>query len=161
MRMGDGSPEGWGLPDKNDRPWKAGNIVTLEEEEGGTFARIKTTEEYPGFYALSAAVPIPPGKSSIRVSARLRANMEIVPGDWNGYKFHVGFAEIAGSGPGNKGFEINNDKAAFYLQKTSEEWTEMENTVEIPSGSTFVCITVLVGSMIGTFDIDDVKVFAE
>lgn len=161
MTLGDGVPEGWGLPDKNDRPWKAGNVVTMESEEGGTFARITTTEAFPGFYALSAAVPIPVGKTTIRVSARLRAQMEVVPGDWNGYKVHVGFAKEAGSGPGMKGFEVFNDKMAFALQKPSPDWTEMESTIEVPTGATFVLIKVLIGSMIGTFDIDDVKVFAE
>lgn len=161
MRLADGMPEGWGIPDKNDRPWKAGNIVTLEEEEGGTFARLTTTPEYPGFYALSAAIPIPEGKSSVRVSARMRATMEIVPGDWNGFKFHVGFANSAGPDSGAKGFEIINDKAAFSLQETTPDWTELESTIEVPTGATYVCLKVLVGSMVGTFDIDDVKVYAE
>lgn len=161
MSQGDGLPEGWGVPDKNDKPWQAGNIVTLEEEEGGTFARFVTTESFPGFFALSAAIPIPVGKTTIRVSARMRAEMQIVPGDWNGYKFHIGFAKEAGPGPGMKGFDVINDKVAFSLQKATPEWTEMESIVEVPPGATFVILKVLVGSMIGTFDIDDVKVFAE
>lgn len=161
MADSNGLPEGWGTPDKNDRPWKAGAIVTLEEEEGGYFARITTVPEYPGFYALSAALPIPEGKTKIRLSARMRAKMEIVPGDWNGFKVHMGFATEAGSGPGTKGFTITDDKAAFALQKLTEDWTELETIVDVPTGAKFVCITVLVGSMLGTFDIDDVKVYAE
>ncbi len=156
-----GLPEGWSLPDKNDRPWKAGAVVTLEDEEGGNFARITTVPDYPGFYALGAEIPIPDGKTTIRISARLRAEMEIVPGDWQGFKVHLGFATEAGAGPGSKGFTITNDKAAFALQNATPDWTEMEANVEVPPDAKFVCVTVLVGSMLGTFDIDDVKIYAE
>ena len=161
MADSNGLPEGWAVPDKNDRPWQAGSVVTLEEEEGGHFARITTVPEHPGFFALGAAVPIPEGKTTIRVSARLRAEMEAVPGDWTGYKLHVGFATEAGSGPGSRGFTITNDKAVFNIQKQTPDWTEMEANVEVPPGAKFVCINVIVGAMLGTFDIDDVKVYAE
>ncbi len=158
MEAVQGMPEGWGVPDKNDRPWKGGAIVSVETEEGGHYARMTTVAEFPYFYALSAAIPVPEGKTSLNVSARMRTTMEIVPSDWNGFKFNIGFAKVAGTGPGTKGYDITDDKTVFSLQENSPEWKTLTGTVAIPDGAKFICIKVFVGSMVGTFDIDDVTI---
>jgi len=96
-------PEGFAIPDKNDRPWKGGAVVSIETEDGGHYARITTVAAFPGFYALSAAIPVPEGKKKINVSARMRTKMVRAAGDWNGFKLNIGFAEEAGTGPGDRG----------------------------------------------------------
>jgi len=157
METNQGVPEGWAIPDKNDRPWKGGAVVSIETEEGGHFARLTTVAAF-NFVSISAAVPVPEGKKKINVSARMRMIMEKVEGDWNGFKFHVGFAEEAGTGPGNRGYKILNDKSVFSLQETSDTWKKMEASIDVPENAKFVCITILVGSMLGTFDVDDVTI---
>lgn len=153
-----GMPEGWGIPDKNDRPWKGGSVVSIETEEGGHYARLTTVAEFPYLYALSAVIPVPEGKKTLNVSARMRMKMETVPGDWNGFKFNIGFAEVAGTGPGTKDYNITNDNTVFSLQENSEEWKTLTGNVVVPEGAKFICIRLFVGSMLGTFDIDDITI---
>ncbi len=162
MLGGNGLPEGWGVPNPQDRPWQGGSVVGLEESaDGNHFARITTVPAHPFFYAMSFAFALPAEAKALGISARLRASMTQIPGDWHGCKVHVGFAAKEGTGPGTHGYQITDDRQVLALSESAPEWVVQQARVEVPAGARFVCLTVLVGSMVGTFDLDDIQVVAE
>lgn len=155
----DSAPEGWSIPDKNDRPWKVGAIVDMIEESEGKFARITTVPANPGFYALGAALPIPEGVTKLQFSVKLRCKMEKVKADWTGYQLHIGFATEQGTGPGNRGFKVENSNMAISISENFEEWQTKQGEIVCPPGAKFITLMVMVNGMVGTFDLDDLKIF--
>jgi hypothetical protein len=158
----DGDPEAWVLPNKNDRPWLAGVTARIEQENNSHYLRITTNPEFPGFYSLFTVVPWEPeGKSKVRVSARLRANIQDKPeAPWRGFRAHVGFSREQGSG---RNWTMEGDRRldGLDIQDTTADWVPATDSRAVPEGTKFICIQFIVGGMTGTFDVDDVVVTPE
>lgn len=159
METTDSAPEGWGIPNKLDLPWKAGAILDVIEESEGKFARITTVPEYPGFYALSATLPIPEGVTKFKYSIKMRCKMEKVKADWTGYQLHIGFATEQGTGPGTRGFNVENSKNIMSITENIDEWETKEGEIVCPPNAKFLAITIMINGMLGTFDLDDLKIY--
>lgn len=153
-------PEGFFFPDKNDKPWKAGNTASTVEEEGNKFIRFLTTEAYPGFYAVSFDVPIPEIAGKMRISARFRSKYvpSVVEPSWKGYRVHFNFAT---NPPVGRKFETIKDVRVIDLQNEQPEWVEKDGSAAVPDGAKYLRVMILSSGYVGQYDLDDIQIFAE
>jgi hypothetical protein len=159
MPDGTGWVMGWpDLPNLNDSPWKAGSRVTVGEETEGDkknhFARIKTTPEYPGFYALSAYIALPAGAKQVAMSIRSRAKVDATPkADWRGARLSIQYLDAEGTPLKGAKVGVIGD-----VQASREEWKRDQATADLPEGTRGLYVSLIVGGLVGQFDFDDLEV---
>lgn len=158
---GNGWVMGWpDVPNPNDRPWKAGARMSVGEETEGEkknhFARITTTPESPGFYAVGASIALPAATKQVTMSLRSRGKVEDKPkADWHGARLVIQYMDAEGK-------PIKGANGGFMgdMQATREEWKRDQATLNLPDGTHSLYVSLIVGGLVGQFDFDDLEVTA-
>ncbi len=135
-----------------------GISYSIESEEGVDFLRITTTDAEGAFSWIEGSVNMPePAPEQVRVSFRVRTrDMELANSDgpeW--FSAQVQVRTYTGSG------EETSLAIVYRAKESTGDWTEVEQVVPVPAGSTMIGVQAGFWGYKGVFEIAGFKVTPE
>ncbi len=135
--------------------WPTGKGISIEEEEGNHFLRLKAEE--PGLQVQAyRKIKLPGGVQKLNVSFRVRF-AEITAGAQN---WHTGRIVMHFKDANDQ--LLKPDPSAFAFKGNSNGWVDKDAQLNVPEGAVFLeFLPALFQVAQGTLDIDDVVVTPE
>ena len=135
-----------------------GISYNFDAEEGMNFLQLKTTEADGTFTWIEGSAELPdPAPEQVRVSFRVRTN-EMELADTAGPEWFSAQVQVRTHTASGDESSLN---IVYRGKESTSDWTEVEQAVLIPAGSTKVNVQAGFWGYKGTFEIADFKIIPE